>query len=311
MRYLVRMLVDAGCEAMIVRDRHDVDDNRFYDCSVPEAEFILRDAPGQVDPSDVIVLPEHQLDRYLTALEAHHARFALNNQNGYLFMTSRPAGRASDHQIEFAIANSEAVAQLTRTLLGLDASRIFHVPHLVKTGAFDLPHVPTAQKPLAVAYMPRKLATLSESIRMRVSERRPDVAWVPIDGVPASDVARLMSSCAIFMSTAHLEGCPLPPLEAMACGCIVAGFGGTPGLAHPYATSDNGLWAKDENETDAIEKVLQAIDLVEHQQARAERIRVCGYDTVERFSVGAVRRALEPLIAYLGAAPSRRIRSDR
>jgi hypothetical protein len=43
-------------------------------------------------------------------------------------------------------------------------------------------------------------------------------------------VAETLRACHIFLATGFPEGCPLPPLESMACGCLVAGFAGFGGF---------------------------------------------------------------------------------
>jgi len=49
---------------------------------------------------------------------------------------------------------------------------------------------------------------------------------VPIDGRPEREVAALLGECRFFFSFGYPEGCPLPPLEAMSCGCVVVGYHG-------------------------------------------------------------------------------------
>jgi glycosyltransferase involved in cell wall biosynthesis len=52
---------------------------------------------------------------------------------------------------------------------------------------------------------------------------------ISIDGLPEHEVAERLRSCAVFLSFGHPEGCPLPPLEAMASGCVVVGYHGRGG----------------------------------------------------------------------------------
>lgn len=96
------------------------------------------------------------------------------------------------------------------------------------------------QKPLSrdekvrIAWMPRKNKNLASQIRAifeaRLSKngnRLPE--WIAIDNLSPADVGETMRHSDIFLITGFPEGCPLPPLEAMACGCIVAGFTGIGG----------------------------------------------------------------------------------
>jgi hypothetical protein len=49
---------------------------------------------------------------------------------------------------------------------------------------------------------------------------------VPIENKNEQGVANIMKESAIYLSFGYPEGLPLPPAEAMACGCIVVGYDG-------------------------------------------------------------------------------------
>ena len=51
----------------------------------------------------------------------------------------------------------------------------------------------------------------------------------PIDKMSPPQVAEMMRQSAFFLSFGHPEGFPIPPLEAMACGCVVVGYHGRGG----------------------------------------------------------------------------------
>jgi len=90
--------------------------------------------------------------------------------------------------------------------------------------------------------------------------------WVEVAGLSAQGVAEALGSAHIFLATGFPEGCPLPPLEAMACGCLPVGFMGFGGADYmrqalpaqedpaPFAPwwplrdvawGGNGLWSAD------------------------------------------------------------------
>jgi glycosyltransferase involved in cell wall biosynthesis len=93
---------------------------------------------------------------------------------------------------------------------------LFHPPESKPDGA------------LRIGFMPRKNKALAEQIRRIFEERNPKahVQWVPIHGLDRPGVAEALRSCHVFLVTGFPEGCPLPPLEAMACGCRCVGFTG-------------------------------------------------------------------------------------
>jgi len=101
--------------------------------------------------------------------------------------------------------------------------------------------------PLRVAYMPRKNKALVERVREIVTARSAlpgsplsqagGVEWVPISGVPHEQVAGLLASSHFFLVSGFPEGCPLPPLEAMASGCFTLGFHGFGGWDYMRQTA--------------------------------------------------------------------------
>lgn len=55
---------------------------------------------------------------------------------------------------------------------------------------------------------------------------------VNIEGRTEAEVADILRSSSIFMSFGYPEGCPLPPAEALACGCVVVGYAGFGGVEY-------------------------------------------------------------------------------
>lgn len=84
---------------------------------------------------------------------------------------------------------------------------------------------------LRVAWMPRKNSALARRIREIADVRRarrglPGPEWVAVQGLSREGVAAALQGCDLFLATGFPEGCPLPPLEALACACPGVGFGG-------------------------------------------------------------------------------------
>ncbi|MBA4358467.1 MAG: group 1 glycosyl transferase, partial [Desulfovibrio sp.] len=71
---------------------------------------------------------------------------------------------------------------------------------------------------------------LARQIRETFTALNEDLAarcqWVEIAGLTAQGVAEALQPAHIFLATGFPEGCPLPPLEAMACGCLPVGYMG-------------------------------------------------------------------------------------
>lgn len=97
-----------------------------------------------------------------------------------------------------------------------------------------------------IAWMPRKNKQLASQIRVifeALAKQKGQLLpeWIPIDGMDRNGVAKTLQACDIFLATGFPEGCPLPPLEAMACGCLVAGFTGVGGWEYMRQALPNGF----------------------------------------------------------------------
>jgi glycosyltransferase involved in cell wall biosynthesis len=56
-----------------------------------------------------------------------------------------------------------------------------------------------------------------------------DFQLVPISNKTQREISQIFKQSLIFLSFGSAEGCPMPPAEAMACGCIVIGYHGRGG----------------------------------------------------------------------------------
>ncbi|NLY41238.1 MAG: glycosyltransferase family 4 protein [Desulfovibrionales bacterium] len=118
-------------------------------------------------------------------------------------------------------------------------------PPIIRPAIDDRLFFPPTRKPdgpARIGFMPRKNKALAEQIQRIFTERNPalPVQWLPVHGLSQAGVAEVLRSCHIFLSTGFPEGCPLPPLEAMACGCLCVGFTGFGGWDYMRQGSDNG-----------------------------------------------------------------------
>jgi glycosyltransferase involved in cell wall biosynthesis len=83
-----------------------------------------------------------------------------------------------------------------------------------------------------VAFMPRKneddIVQVINLLKFRNhgSPVLDGFGLVAIDGESEESVARIFRNCQFFLSFGYPEGCALPPLEAMSCGCVVIGYHG-------------------------------------------------------------------------------------
>lgn len=136
--------------------------------------------------------------------------------------------------------------------------RIGSVPILVDTELFRV----NTSKRLQIAYMPRKRPMEAEFIKDLFRAESPeccDIPWVAIAHKPEQDVARILADSAIYLSLCRFESYALSVLEALACGCVVAGFTGFG--ARIYTTAANGFWCEEDDALDCASQLARAVRL--------------------------------------------------
>lgn len=216
-------------------------------------------------PEDVWFVPEGWVNALAPGLQAG-ARTVVYVQNWAYLFSALPEGVGWDKLDVSFVAVSDPVAWFIRETLGVEA------PVLrpgIDLDRFRPPSTLPPASPVRIAYMPRKNKALAAQIRA-VTEARaarmtgaPPLRWIEIDGLDAAGVAAALRSSHIFLATGFPEGFALPPLEAMASGCLVVGYSGIggfdymrqaadiPGAASPWcplrevAWDGNGLFAAD------------------------------------------------------------------
>jgi len=162
---------------------------------------------------------------------------------------------------------------------------------------------------IRVAWMPRKNKGLAEQI-MKICARldrgnRPRIEWVAIHNKTLPEVAATLASCHIFLASGFPEGCALPPLEAMASGCLVVGFAGygswdymRQGIPSGYlprltlrsvSWGANGLYAADGDVLEAALLLQQAVDMVRNRTAEYAMLRSEAQATAAAYSQAAQR----------------------
>ena len=165
--------------------------------------------------------------------------------------------------------------------------------------------------PVTVAYMPRKNKAVAAQIKAIYEHRNEpgSVRWLEIDGLDAYGVAEAMRASHIFLMTGFPEGCPLPPLEAMACGCLPVGFSGFGGWDYmrqvqevPRFTpwwplrevnwSGNGFWCADGDAMDAAQCLEDAVKMVSECDLYYEATLMAGQETADAYSTEAQKEAI-------------------
>ncbi|MGE4291073.1 MAG: glycosyltransferase family 1 protein [Desulfovibrio sp.] len=258
-------------------------------------------------PGDLWLVPEGWPNALAPGLDAG-ARCVSYVQNwAYLFSTLPDNVTWGRLPVEF-LAVSSPVAHYVRETTGRDAPVLR--PGIDRT-LFATPEakpLATPGNPVRIAYMPRKNKAQARQIQDIFHSRNPEaeVRWTPIEGLDAFGVARTLARSHIFLMTGFPEGCPLPPLEAMACGCLCVGFSGYGGWDYMRPAQQNprfapwwpvrsvpwggnGLWCADLDVLDAALLTEEAVAWVRGNASQyAEALRNARL-TADAYSLEAQR----------------------
>lgn len=166
---------------------------------------------------------------------------------------------------------------------------------------------PAATKRYAIACTPSKRpqeAAVVAAFLPRLHRALPPPPWIMIDGRSEAEVAAEFAASALFFSVNRAESVGITTLEAMASGCVCAGFLGVGGLQ--YGTADNGFWAPDDDCVAAADALARAAELVRAGGAPLAAVVEAGRETSARWSYARFRAALEE--TWMRLAPDARRR---
>lgn len=241
------------------------------------ASFALR-------ATDLFVIPE-PWDGLIRRLRQFKIRKYVFCQNHfYAFHGLVGARDYADAGVDTVFCCSEVIAEFLTGTMGLDRAPIIH-------NAIDHSLFKPGTKRRQVALMPRKMKIEATYLRGLLQRRHPDMAdvpWIEISGKAESEVAQLLAESAVFLALGRLEGFGLPPIEAMASGCIVVGFTGDGGRS--FATTENGLWCDAEDWNGCVDRLAQALRGLDGPEARC--MVEAGIATAAQFTLARMEAEL-------------------
>ncbi len=192
-----------------------------------------------LSPSDLWCVPESWPNALAPGIKAK-ARSLVYAQSWTYLLTALPEDvHWRQLPVDF-LAVSVSVAHFLRKVLGVEP--LGTLPPALAPIFFRENTAP--EQPVRIAWMPRKNRALAEQIqkiaeaRLLLDRRSPALEWVPIRNMEPEEVAETLASCRFFLNTAFPEGFGLPPLEAMAAGCIPVGFTGFGGWDYMRPAND-------------------------------------------------------------------------
>lgn len=258
--------------------------------------------------TDTWLVPEGWVNALSPGLSAG-ARCVVYVQNwAYLHTALPPEVRWQQLDVSF-IAVSEPVRAFVQQTTGRNASI---VRPAIDTELFAPRPLSLAPgQPPRVAYMPRKNKHLADQITHIVPAQQAE--FVPVAGLDARGVAKTLAACHLFLATGFPEGCPLPPLEAMACATPVVGFAGFGGYDYMRAAADfpgayagwlplrpvdwqsNGLYCAD-GDVAACLHALEAATALYADPARLDSVLADCQATANAYNTDAQREEVAHLV---------------
>jgi len=143
----------------------------------------------------------------------------------------------------------------------------------------------SSEKKRQIVYMPRKRERDAVQVVGLLKCRGLLNGWeiIKVDGKSEVETAHILRESAIFLSLSAQEGWGLPPMEAIACGCVTIGYdggGGAEFMKEPYATpvESQDILAY----TAAVERAIREIE--SKPQAVWERTRASSRFIHENYS---------------------------
>ncbi|BBK41489.1 hypothetical protein STVA_15090 [Allostella vacuolata] len=224
---------------------------------------------------DWLVVPEVTPPQTFQWLARLPCRTVVHNQNPYYTFRGFPSIAAMN---AFPLAGGLTCSRFTRATLRQWGSttdwQVVHPP-ILPTFHRERP------KRRQIAFMPRKRPEEVAGLRQLFQGLHPDLAevpWVEIRDMSRPQVAEVLGESLVFASLGRLEGLGLPPLEAMAAGCLVCGYDG--GGGQEYATPENGYWVADGDIAafaNALARALRLDRAAAGQRATAARTTASAY----------------------------------
>jgi hypothetical protein len=236
---------------------------------------------------DIYVIPEGFSD-YMQALKNAPVRKVMFCQNQYyLPFSSNPHLGPSEYFVDNIIVSSEAIRNFMKEVYGI--SDVPLIPCAIDTKLF----FSSPKKLRQITFVPRKLKTdaiFIEAIFKRMYKEYSDIPWVPIEGMTRQNAAKIMRESEVFLSLSNRDSFGLPPLEAMASGCLVAGFHGDGGKE--YISQDNGWWVESGDLISCAKGIASAFRLLDEGGEKLTRIKSEMSLTVNKYSPDRMKQEL-------------------
>ena len=145
--------------------------------------------------------------------------------------------------------------------------------------------IPEIRVPNRVLVLSRKNYSDYEKISKICGE---GVDFHVVDGLTQEELIKEYQKADIFLATGYPEGLPLPPLEAMLCGCVVVGFTGG-GASEYMINGETALVAED----GGCDTASEQLKMILSNQELKERMRQRGMDKASTYTLENTKQMLK------------------
>lgn len=255
----------------------------------------------KIQPDDVLVLPEDAAQAIGQAA-GRPQKSVIFCQNQFILALSLAAldRYAETRPLTFIAVGAGLAGVIGRAY---PQAQVEVVPCFADERRF----APAGERGAGIAYVSKKRAFEPQVIQgffRKFHPRHADRPWTEIKDMAEAEVAQVMGRSALYLSLSRFESVGMATLEAMASGCVCAGFTGIGG--QEYATAENGFWVPEDDCEAAADALGRAADLVQAGGPELKRHLDAGYETARAWSYARFRAALEE--TWMRLAPEARLR---
>lgn len=235
-----------------------------------------------ISPQDVLVVPER--------IPQTAATFPCSNKIAFVQnwgLVAKAVGEKS--YADFGFTGLLSCGEYVRDFLQTHSSLpCFTVTNGIRLDFFK-PN-PQRRKEKCILYLKRKPTWHMgrKAIELLPSHIKKQIHIVELNNrYTEEEMAEFYQKADIFIATGFPEGFALPPLEAMACGCVVVGFSGGGGIEH-MKHEKTALVVPDGN----VEMLTTALMRVFQDNALKEGLRQKGLEKAQEFGIERMEKEL-------------------
>lgn len=274
-KYIFRMaeaLIAAGFDAVVYEK--DAAIPAWFASSAP---LIGGDSIGP-RAGEILVLPEDQPDLLRMVANWPQRKIIYCQNHFYAAIGALGCASFADYGVTDILCSSQTIMAYCRERH--PGVTLHYVPCAVDPQRF----APRSKQPY-IAFIPRKRPVEAIYLRDLFNHSYPawrQIGWQEIGNASEDAVAAALGDAAVFLSLSRLDGFGLTPLEAMAAGCVVAGFTGIGG--QDYATPQNGFWAAEDDFPGCLKALGQALTLWQQGGAALTAYHAATATTTSRYT---------------------------